>query len=347
MRTAFTGHNLAHDRCRAGAARRGARSSTSSARRRFPPTTETERHIRERNARGLFADMRFTMAQPEVSCHPETLLAGARTVVSAAYCYYAPEPGARTGRGTARALHLARRLRRAARAARRARPPARRRVPRARRRQPARRPRGSRARGRRLLRQEHDADHPPSRLVGRARDARDDVESRRRRRSSSTADRARSASTRVRPVRSTSRARSTRRSASRTGRRRRQRSPRSIAPSSARRSTAATSARTSARGTAASRSAARTTRCPPAPSPRASLGLARGRRRVAEAALRPAVRPEQRRAYLRRNALVALGNTGRARRPSACASPSSASDDELLREQAEWAVARIEERHAG
>ena len=31
----------------------------------------TERHIRERHARGLFGRMRFTMAQPEVSCHPE------------------------------------------------------------------------------------------------------------------------------------------------------------------------------------------------------------------------------------------------------------------------------------
>jgi epoxyqueuosine reductase len=49
---------------------------------------ETERHIRERKARGLFADMRFTMARPEVSCHPETLLEGARTVVSAALCYW-------------------------------------------------------------------------------------------------------------------------------------------------------------------------------------------------------------------------------------------------------------------
>jgi len=49
---------------------------------------ETERHIRERRARGLFADMRFTMARPEVSCHPETLLDGARTVVSAALCYW-------------------------------------------------------------------------------------------------------------------------------------------------------------------------------------------------------------------------------------------------------------------
>jgi epoxyqueuosine reductase len=49
---------------------------------------ETERHIRERRARGLFADMRFTMARPDVSCHPETLLEGARTVVSAALCYW-------------------------------------------------------------------------------------------------------------------------------------------------------------------------------------------------------------------------------------------------------------------
>ena len=64
------------------------------------PYSETERHIRERRARGLFADMRFTMARPEVSCHPERLLPGARTIVSAALCYYAPahEPG--PGEGT-------------------------------------------------------------------------------------------------------------------------------------------------------------------------------------------------------------------------------------------------------
>jgi epoxyqueuosine reductase len=61
--------------------------------------TDTERHIRERRARGLFADMRFTMAQPETSCHPETLLPGARTVVSAAHCYYAEEPALREGEG--------------------------------------------------------------------------------------------------------------------------------------------------------------------------------------------------------------------------------------------------------
>ena len=53
---------------------------------------DTERHIRERREAGLFADMRFTMARPEVSCHPERLLTGARTVVSAALCYYAPAP---------------------------------------------------------------------------------------------------------------------------------------------------------------------------------------------------------------------------------------------------------------
>jgi epoxyqueuosine reductase len=60
---------------------------------------DTEEHIRERKARGLFADMRFTMARPDVSCHPETLLPGARTVVSAAHCYYAPEPPLGPGEG--------------------------------------------------------------------------------------------------------------------------------------------------------------------------------------------------------------------------------------------------------
>jgi epoxyqueuosine reductase len=63
------------------------------------PYEETERHIRERRARGLFADMKFTMAQPEVSCHPEKLLPGARTVISAALCYYAPSPEPGPGEG--------------------------------------------------------------------------------------------------------------------------------------------------------------------------------------------------------------------------------------------------------
>jgi epoxyqueuosine reductase len=60
---------------------------------------ETERIIGERRARGLFAEMKFTMAQPEVSCHPETLLPGARTVVSAALCYWRPEAPLQPGRG--------------------------------------------------------------------------------------------------------------------------------------------------------------------------------------------------------------------------------------------------------
>jgi epoxyqueuosine reductase len=63
------------------------------------PYAETERHIGERRARGLFADMRFTMARPEESCHPETLLPGARTVVSAALCYWLPEPERPAGHG--------------------------------------------------------------------------------------------------------------------------------------------------------------------------------------------------------------------------------------------------------
>jgi epoxyqueuosine reductase len=64
------------------------------------PYTKTEAHIRERRGRGLFARMRFTMAQPEVSCHPERLLPGARTVISAALSYWerGPEPGPGEGR---------------------------------------------------------------------------------------------------------------------------------------------------------------------------------------------------------------------------------------------------------
>lgn len=52
------------------------------------PYEDTERHIRARRERGLFADMRFTMARPEVSCHPAALLDGAKSVVAAALCYY-------------------------------------------------------------------------------------------------------------------------------------------------------------------------------------------------------------------------------------------------------------------
>jgi epoxyqueuosine reductase len=60
---------------------------------RAEPYHATERHIRERRARGLFGRLRFTTVRPEVSCHPERLLGGrARSVVSAALCYWTPEP---------------------------------------------------------------------------------------------------------------------------------------------------------------------------------------------------------------------------------------------------------------
>jgi epoxyqueuosine reductase len=56
------------------------------------PYARAEGAIRERRAGGLFADMRFTMHQPERSCHPETLLRGARSVVVAARSYARPLP---------------------------------------------------------------------------------------------------------------------------------------------------------------------------------------------------------------------------------------------------------------
>ena len=61
--------------------------------------TETERHIRDRRERGLFAGMKFTMARPEESCHPEALLPGARSVVSVALCYWLPESELEPGEG--------------------------------------------------------------------------------------------------------------------------------------------------------------------------------------------------------------------------------------------------------
>jgi epoxyqueuosine reductase len=66
---------------------------------RAEPYVATETAIRERRARGLFAEMKFTMAQPEVSCHPESLLPGARSVVSAALCYWQPEAPLGPGEG--------------------------------------------------------------------------------------------------------------------------------------------------------------------------------------------------------------------------------------------------------
>ena len=57
----------------------------------------TERAIAERKARGLFADMSFTMARPERSCRPETLLEGAQTLVSGALAYYQEAPAPQSG----------------------------------------------------------------------------------------------------------------------------------------------------------------------------------------------------------------------------------------------------------
>src|SRR5919206_633108 len=98
MRTAFTGQNpsMTARELERLAAELGLDAVGAAP---AAPYEETERHIRERRARGLFADMKFTMARPEVSCHPETLLDGARTVVSAALCYYAPGPEPAPGEG--------------------------------------------------------------------------------------------------------------------------------------------------------------------------------------------------------------------------------------------------------
>ncbi|MGD0165928.1 MAG: tRNA epoxyqueuosine(34) reductase QueG [Gaiellaceae bacterium] len=64
------------------------------------PYRRAERAIAERGERGLFAELRFTMSRPQLSCHPERLLEGARSVVSAAFAYSASgaDPGAGEGR---------------------------------------------------------------------------------------------------------------------------------------------------------------------------------------------------------------------------------------------------------
>nr|AFD03172.1 iron-sulfur cluster binding protein [uncultured bacterium W5-102b] len=64
---------------------------------------DTEQYIVERREAGLFADLKFTMAQPDVSCHPESLVDGARSVISAALSYWHPDgdvPEAAHGTGT-------------------------------------------------------------------------------------------------------------------------------------------------------------------------------------------------------------------------------------------------------
>lgn len=60
------------------------------------PYERAEAAIAERRARGLFADLRFTMARPQDSCHPERLFDGALSVVSAALCYWRPDAKSET-----------------------------------------------------------------------------------------------------------------------------------------------------------------------------------------------------------------------------------------------------------
>lgn len=58
---------------------------------RAEPYERAEAAIADRRARGLFADLRFTLTRTGTSCHPERLLDGAASVVSAALCYWTPE----------------------------------------------------------------------------------------------------------------------------------------------------------------------------------------------------------------------------------------------------------------
>jgi epoxyqueuosine reductase len=68
---------------------------------RAEPYAETERLIAERRARGLFGDLRFTLTNTPRSCHPERLVRGARSVIAAAMPLWrpaAPRPREPAGR---------------------------------------------------------------------------------------------------------------------------------------------------------------------------------------------------------------------------------------------------------
>ena len=62
---------------------------------RAEPYAETERLIAERRARGLFGDLRFTLTNTPRSCHPERLVRGARSVIAAAHAALAARRAAR------------------------------------------------------------------------------------------------------------------------------------------------------------------------------------------------------------------------------------------------------------
>ena len=309
------------------------------------PYEETERHIRRApRARPVRGHALHDGAARRSRATRRRLLAGARTVVSAALCYYAPaaEPGA--GGGPSAALHLADGYARAAREARRARAPARRHVPRARGREPARRPRGGGARGvgfygknTLLITRRHGSWVVLGTLVT-------DAEIEPTPPLDSTAARARSASTPARPARSTSPGTLdatqclsywTQAPATDPGA--------STASALGDRSTAATSARTSARGTAASRSGAPATRCRAGAEPNVSLveWLEARRRRAARAATS---------ACTCRATTAATCSATRSSRSATPGGPSTSARRAarrqrrrpLLREHAAWALARLD-----
>ena len=65
------------------------------------PYAEAERAIADRRRRGLFGEMRFTLTNTARSCHPERLVRGARSVVAAAMPLWrpaSPHPGGLVGR---------------------------------------------------------------------------------------------------------------------------------------------------------------------------------------------------------------------------------------------------------
>ena len=64
---------------------------------RAEPYAETERLIAERRARGLFGDLRFTLTNTPRSCHPERLVRGARSVIAAALPLWRPAAPAPEG----------------------------------------------------------------------------------------------------------------------------------------------------------------------------------------------------------------------------------------------------------
>ena len=298
---------------------------------RSPPPSATSH---ERRARGLFGDLRFTLTNTARSCHPERLVRGARSVVAAGMPLWLPAPE-RPGSpvGAAAALRLERPLPRAARAAAGASPTGSA--------TPARAARCSSTRTTSSTARRPSAPASPSTArtrspssPARARSSRSARSSpmpswsRRSRSCRPAAARARSASTPARPARWSSPACSTRPPASRPRPSSATRSPRRTLSRSTTASTAATSARTSAPGTPVQPAAAPTLE--PAGEPWVSLRdwleapddelMARYERLYV---------PDRDPRYLRRNALVALGNQG-GEEAAALAAPYAAGGDPVL-----------------